>query len=111
MIVSRAGSHSRYSPRRKRAAPTPPARTAMRFLYARRRDSAIGGCPLYRNAARADDQGADVRFGQVFAGLATGRLGDRLLHQRAAEIVADGRQRELGELGPELHPRGLQVVD
>src|SRR5262245_52705325 len=105
MTVRRRGSRSELRPRRKRAAPTPPASTVTRLMSGVRADFAIGCRAFLRDTAHPLDERPDGFHGQIFAGVAAGGLGDLFLHEGAAEIVDAGVQTELRQLGAELHPR------
>src|ERR1041385_2965338 len=104
MTLRRDGSMSEGSPRRKRAAPTPPASTVIRCRRFTPRSPTIGCRPFNRYSSHAANERGNLRFGQILTRLAAGGLGDGLLHQRTAEIVATRQQSELRELGPQLHP-------
>src|SRR5262245_1848320 len=110
MTVSRRGSVSGWSPRRNRAAPTPPASTVIRDRT-RPADPSVQRRPLHRIASHGPHEGLDLLDGRVFARVRPGLAGDALFHERTTEVVAPGAERELREAVAELHPRRLQVVD
>src|SRR3989442_1525118 len=109
MTVSRRGSRSELRPRRKRAAPTPPASTVTRSVRRLIAAPAIKCRPLYRNSSHPLNQRAYGFRREILPCIRSRRLRDLLLHQRAAEVVAPRPERELGELRAQLDPRGLQV--
>src|SRR5213079_1364643 len=98
MTVSRRGSVRRMRPERNRAPPTPPASTVTRMVGGPglglpiSLDAAVEGGALDRDAAHGAHQRLDLLGRGVLARLAR----DALLHERAAEVVAAGKQRELG---------------
>src|SRR5262245_25313636 len=108
MTVRWRGSVRRERPRRKRAPPTPPASTVIRLgtVHPPVERRTLDGPPAHRPHERLDLLGR-----RVLPGVGAGLAGDALLHERAAEVVAAGAQRELREPVAELHPRGLDVVD
>src|SRR3989454_11562390 len=110
MTVSRRGSVRRMRPERNRAPPTPPASTVTRMLRTGLHPPVEGGA-LDREAAHGAHQRLDLLDRGVLARVRARLARDALLHERAAEVVAAGAQRELGETVAELHPRGLEVVD
>src|SRR5262249_35649463 len=108
----------RTSPRTKRAAPTPPARrTTFRRTLGVRDGLAPGLATtrerraLDRDAARRAHERLDLLDRRVLAGVGAGLARDALLHERAAEVVAAGAERQLREAVSELHPRRLEVID
>src|SRR5205823_3833164 len=109
MTVIRRGSVRRVRPVRKRAPPTPPASTVMDGLGVRNA-LALDAHPtvqrgaLDRDPAHGTHQRLDLLGRRVLAGVRARLAGDALLHQRAAEVVAAGAERELGETVAELHP-------
>src|SRR6266851_2388159 len=117
MTVSRRGSVRRMRPERNRAPPTPPASTVTRMVGGPglglpiSLDAAVEGGALDRNAAHGAHQRLDLLGRGVLARVRARLARDALLHERAAEVVAAGAQRELRETVTELHPRRLQVVD
>src|SRR5437879_7357474 len=74
-------------------------------------DAAVEGGALDRDAVHGAHQRLDLLGRGVLARVRARLARDALLHERAAEVVAAGAQRELGETVTELHPRRLQVVD
>src|SRR5438874_12597911 len=108
MTVSRRGSVRRMRPERNRAPPTPPASTVTRMWLP---DPSVEGRALDRDAAHGAHERLDLLDRGVLARVRARLARDALLHERAAEVVAAGAQRELREAMAELHPRRLQVVD
>src|SRR5438552_2082616 len=108
MTVSCRGSVRRMRPERNRAPPTPPASTVTRMWLP---DPSVEGRALDRDAAHGAHERLDLLDRGVLARVRARLARDALLHERAAEVVAAGAQRELREAMAELHPRGLQVVD
>src|SRR5512135_2302406 len=95
MTVRRCGSRSELRPRRKRAAPTPPARTVTRSVRLVGCDPAIRGCALFRNPSRRFDKGTDLLDRDVLTGIAPRGLGDLFFHECSAEVVDPGLERQL----------------
>src|SRR5437667_2624956 len=116
MTVSRRGSVRRMRPERNRAPPTPPASTVTRMVGGPglglpiSLDPAVEGGALDRDAAHGAHQRLDLLGRGVLARVRARLARDALLHECAAEVVAAGAQRELGEAVTELHPRRLRVV-
>src|SRR5439155_16348790 len=76
-----------------------------------RGDAPVERGPLHGTAAHRGDERLDLFDRGVLAGVRPGLARDTLLHERPAEVVAAGAERELREAVAELHPRRLQVVD
>src|SRR6266851_1210429 len=72
---------------------------------------AIEGGALTRLAAQRTDHGLHALGRHLLAVHGTGRTGDALVHQGAAEIVGAGREAEGGPLAAHLDPGGLNVGD
>src|SRR6185503_21368171 len=87
---------------------TPPASTVIRLRTVRPR---VERRALHGPAAHRAHERLDLLGRGVLPGVGAGLAGDALLHERAAEVVAAGAQRELRQPVPELHPRRLDVVD
>src|SRR5579875_1991912 len=98
----------RARPRRNRAAPTPPASTAIR-LATTVPDAPVECGPLHGRAPHGAHERLDLLGRGVFPGVCPRLARDALLHERAAEVVASRAQRELRQAVAELHPGGLEV--
>src|SRR5213595_3891446 len=91
MTVSCRGSVRRMRPERNRAPPTPPASTVTRMWLP---DPSVEGRALDRDAAHGAHERLDLLDRGVLARVRARLARDALLHERAAEVVAAGAQRE-----------------
>src|SRR5262249_4727219 len=111
MMARRRGSMRRERPRRNRAPPTPPASTVMVVRGTVLSHPPVERRALYRGPSHDTHQALDLLDRGVLSRVRARLTRDALLHQRAAEVVAAGPQRELRQSMAELHPRSLQIVD
>ena len=118
-VRSRAGKPRPHEPRRplqarvahrrvERLGERLGAERAPHLLLGRR---PVGRRALARHPAGRADHGLHLLGRKLLAPLRPGRPRDRLVHQRAAEIVDAGGERLPHALGPDLHPRHLDVRD
>src|SRR4029453_4475113 len=111
MMARRRGSMRAERPRRKRAPPTPPASTVIVVAATVSPEPPVERRALDRNPPDAAHQRLDLLHRRVLPRVGGGLAREAPLHERAAEVVAPGAQRQLRQAVAELHPRGLQVVD
>src|ERR1700757_4264952 len=75
------------------------------------RDGAVKRIALAGDAAERANEALHFCWGHLLSVTRTGRTGDGLVHQRAAEIVGAAAQTCLHALAAHLHPGGLDVGD